>query len=76
MPRDYKIHHQCFIDNYIEALAWLDDFPNCYLGIPPVVTHSASRGVMETLRFAPINRILIETNFPSFATAIVSIKHT
>ena len=56
----------------MEALQWLDDFPNLYLGITPVVTYSTARGVHETVRFMPINRLLFETDAPYFVPAMVS----
>ena len=68
VPRNYRIHRHCFTGSWSEAELWLKKFPNSYIGVTPLVTHSGGRSlaVREMVANIPLDKLLLETDAPYF----------
>jgi len=64
MPREWKVQIHCFSDNIEVAKYYLTEFPNAYLGFTGMLTFRSAQRLEEVVRYAPLNRLLLETDGP------------
>jgi len=65
VPQNYPIHRHCFTGSHMDALMWIDYFPNLKIGLTTGVLEPREYQV-ELLRDFPLERIIIETDSPYF----------
>ena len=64
VPSEWKIHLHCYTGTYSIAQAYLDHYPNLYLGVTGNVTFDTFTKVHEVVRRVPLERLLVETDAP------------
>lgn len=73
VPRNWKIHCHCFTNSYSNAKLWINEFPNLYIGVTPLVTYRSATPTHDLARKLPLNKLLLETDAPYFVPRSVSI---
>lgn len=68
VPRYWPIHRHCFTQDVATAQEWLGAFSKMYLGFTPLISRTSASvsPVREAAAFAPLDRILLETDAPYF----------
>ena len=66
VPKSYRFHVHCFTGQWEEAAHWLKLYPNCKLGLTPLVTKWKAAQTHRVARKIPLDRLLLETDAPYF----------
>ncbi|KAF0298849.1 putative deoxyribonuclease TATDN2 [Amphibalanus amphitrite] len=66
VPRDHLIHRHCITGNWVMVRRWMDAFPNCYVGLTPLITNPHAQQARFLVGEVPLNRLLLETDAPYF----------
>ncbi|KAK6468055.1 putative deoxyribonuclease TATDN2 [Huso huso] len=64
VPRDYKIHRDCFTNSYDVIEPFLEEFPNLSVGLTALVSYSHAVQTKEAVKRIPLDRIVVETDAP------------
>ncbi|KAL4226813.1 putative deoxyribonuclease tatdn2 [Mactra antiquata] len=71
VPRNWKIHCHCFTNAYKNATKWMDEFPNLFIGVTPLVTYRSATPTHDLARKIPLNKLLLETDAPYFIPSCI-----
>ena len=66
VPRDRLIHRHCVTGNWPMVRRWMEAFPNCYVGLTPIVTNPDASQARHVATEVPLDRLLLETDAPYF----------
>jgi TatD DNase family protein len=61
LPKDHKIHVHCFTGTIPFAKKLMDHFDNLWFGFTGAITFKSAVKNRETVKFVPLERILLET---------------
>lgn len=64
LPRSYRVHLHSFAGSVRTLAKFLEDWPRCYFGVNGLVTYPTTPFIVDLVRHAPLNRILLETDGP------------